>query len=310
MDGNVVKAPFCSKVDAILQEMYNVPHLKEKALADLVNGLEVGKNLITYKSEQGFFSRCIGALDGSNRRCEIIIQKQTQTALETLTDWMIDLTREASFTQEGVVKIANKLQDTRNDLMEVGKVALENRHAILFLERKLTDLGQNMNCELGEMRSRLEKLELKDTIDEVMEAWKSGRLFKGYPVLIQGAFAIDNLLRGSQGERIRTDTRLKAYLSDKVVNILSEAQDDRHLYGSLARVWLPQLKCNHQVKSEVTAFGLYTNDKAPLHCALAAIVSTGTIPDWVEQEQRNGMQVQFDCEDLTEELIHETALMD
>jgi hypothetical protein len=310
MTGNAVQVVFCTKIHTILRELENVPHLKEKALLDLVNGLEVSRDLITYKRDQGLWSRMIGALDGSNRRREIIIQEQTQGSLETLTDWMLELTREARFSQEVLTKVADKLRETRCDLAALGKAIVDNRSAIAALDKRLAEVGRRMDCELEDVRSRVERVEDHQAIQLVTERWESGRLFAGYPALVQGAFAVDDILRGSLGRRVHADAELRGFLHDRVVNILRRQESIGQRNGSLERVWLPTVTCCDQVRREVAAFGLEAGDMAPLHRTLAAAVSTGEAPDWLERAQiGDGMPVFYDCSDLVEDLMRETSSM-
>lgn len=60
----------------------------------------------------------------------------------------------------------------------------------------------------------------------------------------------------------------------------------------------------------MAAFGLEAGDMAPLHRTLAAAVSTGEAPDWLERAQiGDGMPVFYDCSDLVEDLMRETSSM-
>jgi hypothetical protein len=44
-----------------------VPIVGDKALIDLVNGIQVSKDLIRYRKNRGFFGQLLDTLDGSDR---------------------------------------------------------------------------------------------------------------------------------------------------------------------------------------------------------------------------------------------------
>ena len=50
-----------------------VPVVGDKALIDLVNGIQVSKDLIRYRKNRGFFGQLLDTVDGSNRKRQLLL---------------------------------------------------------------------------------------------------------------------------------------------------------------------------------------------------------------------------------------------
>lgn len=294
-------------LDALSQEFCKVPHLSEKMLIDLVNGHEVAEDLLRARKSQGTFGRIIGALDGSNRRREIIIQEQTQRSLESLTSWALDLTDAVRFTEENVIIVAKKLEQTRGELMSVAQAVFANREGIVQIENCLAALDYRLSLKLQEAEERLLKVEDKQEILELTEAWMSGRYYAGYPLPLQVTFVVDDLMRGERGRRIMKNSNAKGFLLDRIINITKEKQPE--MVGStlsLTDNWLPSAALNAGIKRELATYGVASGPQGYLHNSLSAYVSSQKIPEWYFERQENGDLFELmDIVDFTKSLMHE-----
>jgi len=294
-------------LDVFSQEFCNVPHLSERMIVDLVNGHDVADDLLMAKKNQGKLGRFIGMLDGSNRRREIIIQEQTQRSLEVLTSWTLDLTDSVRFTQENVILVTKKLKETRDDLLCVAKAVCSNHQKIQCIENNLSALDFKLSNQLSLAEERLLRVEDKQEVIELTEAWMSGRFYDGYPLPIQIGFVVDDLMRGERGRRIENDPTVKGFLLDRIVNISRSKQPD--FTGdtmSLTDDWLPASVVNNVTKRELAAYGLAADSSSYYHNAFSEHVDTGKLPEWYYVSQDDGHLREFvDIADVADLLIQE-----
>ena len=203
-------------------EIKNVPHLSERALLDVVNGIEVVEGQLAFKSRQGCISRLWGSLDGSNQRRESIIQQTQQATMRGLMNWTRELAAHETMTKRALVCVAKKLQTTRSDLAEVAKHSAENRKLIDENRSLIEDLSARVTEELVEAEARLKKLEARSTIDEGVTAWQSRDIYQGYSRIVSAAFLIDDLVGGKIGQLILADSSLEHHLINSVVVALRQ----------------------------------------------------------------------------------------
>ncbi|MGI8503994.1 MAG: hypothetical protein ACR2LR_23100, partial [Hassallia sp.] len=50
-----------------------VPAVGDKALIDLINGIQVSKDIIRYRKNRGWFGQLIDKLDGSNNKRKLLL---------------------------------------------------------------------------------------------------------------------------------------------------------------------------------------------------------------------------------------------
>lgn len=290
-------------------ELGRVPHLSEKMLVDLVNGSETAQDLIRDEKNEGTFCRLFGALDGSNRRRDLIIKEQMQASIEALTSFAFDLTDSVRLTQENLKIVADKLRETRDDLLCVAK---SGRLALEQLQGRLLELDMRVSVQLQAAEDRLDKIEDKIEIDQLIKAWESGRFYVGYPLPAQIAFVIDDLARGQRGCRIASNSGISGYLLDSIINVCrikDSGAGEKTI--SLTRDLLPLLDQNDQVRQGVIAYGLRMpmSKHGYLHNTMADYAGSTFNADLVRQSQMKGnLPELMDLGDLTEILMDEAFM--
>ncbi len=290
-------------------DLETVPHLSEKMLVDLVNGNEVGKDLLESKRRQTKLGRFFGWLDGSNQRREQIIQQHNQASIEALTSWTLDLVDTMRATQENAVIVANKLQQTRDDLLSVAQAVCCHADKIDQIQRVIEALVHKVKIKAQEAEKRFLNIEDKQEILELTEAWKSGRYYGGYPLTVQMAFVVDDLIRGERGKRILSSRSAKGFLLDRIINIATEKYPELTSgIQSLTTEWLPQTLISDSTKSQLASYGLMTDSTSPLHNVFAEYIQNQQIPFWLSDCQENGeLRELVKFEGLAEVLIDEAG---
>lgn len=288
-----------------LDECRNVPHLSERIIVDLVNGLEVSDNHIKFKQSQSRLFRVIGILNGSSQRREILIQEQHQKSLEALVDWVEELTKHGTYTLRIMERVAIHCNQIEIDFARfTGQVTEEFRR-----QRALLDQLQNALDRLSlEVKEHLERLEGHTRIHEFFAAWKSGRIYNGYPPLVKATFAVDDFSRAEEGSMVFEVPRNRAFFLDCLIDVLNDE------LGLSKLVWKPLTEWTKRgipsfamPRRKVAEYLLVPNMDRNLHTVLGIFALTQRLPDWLEQEQEEGvLQGYYETTGLVEALIEES----
>lgn len=296
-------------IDELSIESRKIPHLSEKMLVDLVNGNNTYKDLLISKKDQGFFSKVWGSVDGSNRRREIMMQEHVQHSLETMTSWVLDLTDSAKFTMESLSIVAEKLQDTRDDLVKVANALVIEHGARKRIEENIILLERKISSKLTEFDVRVKKLEVEQEIGKMIAKWENNGLYEGYPLTAQVFFLIDDLIRGERRQIIWENRDTREYLFDSIVNSYRKKRSAIEDLQSLTRQWLPSMITANQFQNEIMSYALCYSKSAKLHNTFSEYCIDGHIPQSLELWQEQGdIPELMDIEDLVKEAGREAYL--
>ena len=302
-------------------EFKNVPELSEKMLVDLINGLEVSSGQIKYRDQQDGFSRFIGFCDGSNRRRDSIISMQHQHSLENLTSWAIELTRDGRHTTETLMSVINTLNDVRKTLNDTIMFSVENRHIIEHQENKLQTLSNYISNKISTLESEVRRVEIKTDahlhLTSVTEGWKSGRLFYGYPLIVQTCLVLHELYHGHQaGHILFSEKKYIKTVIDTTVNVLyGHFNIKNNTYHSI-RNWLKEYNNSWEsisnnietpLRKEVTCYLFGNNENKPIQKLLSDYTLSSKFPDGVENDYKRRESGMYDTPQLIETILNEVG---
>ena len=288
-----------------LNECKKVPHLSERMIVDLVNGLEASGDHIRFKQGQSRVSRVLGVLSGSSHRRENLIQEQHQESLEALVEWVVELSEHGTYTLRTMERVATRCNQIGTDFARfTGQVTAEFRR-----QETLLDHLQKALEELSlEVKEKLARLGGHVSIEELFTAWESGQIYDGYPPLVKAAFAVDDLGRGEEGLLILQDPRNRAFFKGRLIKVLNEE------LGLKKTVWEPLTEWTRRgiptfaaPRREVAEYLLVTNGNKNLHAVLGAFALTQRVPEWLVQEQEEGrIHGYYETGELVDALIGES----
>ncbi len=174
----------------LLQELQKrIPPVGDKALIDLVNGIQVNQDLIRYRKNRGFFGQLFDTLTGSDRQRQLLLDGNLIAGQETLHQWVLELTDNLRISQLGLQVTNQSLLEARNAIREV-KLRLNKQESSL---EKLIDLVsriyQDVNFKLTELEQRIHHLEIRvsanEDLDRIITAWTAGQTYANLPWTIQ-----------------------------------------------------------------------------------------------------------------------------
>lgn len=219
------------------------PHLKDKMLVDLVNGLSVGNRLnqgLKQNQNQSFLKRNLDLLSGRTQRTQNNINDHLLSSLSACKIYLEEIAGHTTAHAYAICEINRKLDKTQD---YVGVLANE----ILSFRQKVQDSFVHID-------ERLTKLEVKDRandqLDTIFNAWQAGRFDKISP-MAQCFLVLDRLQWGEFGYYFsQLDKNAQHDTLDKLKNRMIIAQ--KSLFDLSANqdlpktVWLTcQNSCEH-----------------------------------------------------------------
>ncbi|HJQ25054.1 MAG TPA: diguanylate cyclase regulator RdcB family protein [Blastocatellia bacterium] len=180
------------------------PQLTEKALIDLVNGLEVvGDHLRCRNASQPMIGRIWRALTGKTLREQYIIDINLKIGMDAVTAWLKDIQAFQAKSDLALAMVSDKLLETRTEL---GSQLVEVAAAI---DQVVEDFGSQMN----EINRRVQELEMRDKARNHLELLvvRSGEYpLRKLPPLAQVFVEIDELWWGDFGSYCRLTANAEA----------------------------------------------------------------------------------------------------
>lgn len=279
--------------EEITEELKNIPHLSERMLVDLVNGLEVTEDLLKFKENQGGFSRFVGFIDGSNRRRQIMIEQNHQRSLESLTSWVLELTKNGTYTNKAITYIGDRLIETRKAVQQLMDLSMKNHSLVQEHEVKLKHLEEYIQNTREELGRRIEAVKNENDaryrIDEVVEAWKADAIYSGYPPYIQMLFVIQDLNRGDEGHILFSNTRYKAHIFNIIINTLKYKYNiGKTDYRSLKMMLTSYCSVDSNLRRDITCYLCEATNGSLLLSSIRDYVESNAVPSWLEESQKQG----------------------
>lgn len=168
-----------------------VPVVGDKALIDLINGIQVSQDLIRYRQRRGFFGQLIDKLDGSDRERQLLLDGNLLAGQEALSNWVLELSDSLRISQVALEVTQNSLLEARDAIRSQKQRLQKQEEALLELSHHLNQLAQQVGARLNELEARVRKLEMRvaanEDIDQIVTAWAAGQTYTQLPWAVQVA---------------------------------------------------------------------------------------------------------------------------
>lgn len=166
-----------------------VPVVGDKALVDLVNGINVSGEILRYRRGRSFLRHLSDKLGGQDEKLQILLDSNFIVGQEALSQWVLELCDSLRISQVA-------LQATQDSLLEVRSAIrrqhqrLENQDVkLLVLSQQLGHLSEQVCHRLDEHEKRIQRLELRvaarDDLEQILAAWISGQTYTHLPWAVQ-----------------------------------------------------------------------------------------------------------------------------
>ena len=196
------------------------PHIGEKLILDLVNGVVVAKDLNeSFKSKEKGFSRIWDTVSGSSKKRQNLINENLIEGLKASSQWLQDHDRHLSRIDIRMKDVADELYNTQNEVVRKFK---EVDSRIEILEKFQKNSMQRFN----KVEHKLTKIEAQQSVDREVEKIYNLAL----PLEIEIFTVLDNLASGEAGlyylfeEDKQKKNDFLTYIKNKIKNRVSNLE--------------------------------------------------------------------------------------
>jgi len=161
------------------------PVVGDKALIDLVNGLQVNRDLLRFRQRQGGLSRLIDRMNGNERRRRLVLDLNLSEAQEALCGWVAELCDSLRVSQTALTYTQQSLLEAREAIRRQALDLQVHATALHALSHRLDQLAADLHTRLEALEARVQRLEAHETINRAVSAWASGRTYGGFHRIIQ-----------------------------------------------------------------------------------------------------------------------------
>lgn len=193
MDATHVLQSFNSQLELPQEVEILHPHLSDKAIVDLINGLEVVNDQIKVsKSRVSMFNRLADAVTGKAKQRQAMINENLAEGLNTASKWLQK--HESDFIRVNLAlgAIGNKLLETRQGMMKLDSKVDDLKDLLLFFE-------QTVSKKNSELNDYIQSVDLRENARAQLESelakWEGGKLSK-IPIELRVFTVLDNLRNG------------------------------------------------------------------------------------------------------------------
>lgn len=168
-------SPSTQKLEEIQRR---VPIVGDKAIIDLINGIQVNKDIILYRKNRGWLGNLISQLDGSDNNRQILLDGNLIAGQEALYQWVLEITESLKISQTA-------LQITQTSLLEARNVIRNQQTRGNIQEDAINQLCQQV-YQLTERVDRVEA-DVRAAKDYriIVSNWTGGRTYTRLPFALQ-----------------------------------------------------------------------------------------------------------------------------
>ncbi|MEA5536978.1 diguanylate cyclase regulator RdcB family protein [Crocosphaera sp. XPORK-15E] len=180
-----------SSTDFLDQLQRRVPVVGDKALIDLINGVQVSQDIIRYRKNRGFLGQIFDKINGSNHQRQILLDGNLIAGQETLYQWVLEVTDSLRISQVALQVTQQSLLETRQAVRQIKQRLVGQEKEFNQLIQGLSQLHKQLNVKFQYLEKRIHNLEVRVTANEDLEriftAWTAGQTYTKLPWTIQVA---------------------------------------------------------------------------------------------------------------------------
>lgn len=315
---------------SIQQIEKRIPPVSDKALIDLVNGIQVNQNIISYRKSRGFVGQLLDNLTGKDRDRQLILDGNIIAGQQTLHNWVLELTDSLRISQLGLQVTQKSLLEARNAI-RVNKNRLQDRErAIIDLARQLDRLAKQVDCRFKAIEARIHQLEIKlaanEDLDSIISAWEANRTYYKLPWLIQIVLLVKEIFSSAViiYELKTQDTeKYRQLIIDKILARSIPISQNFFSLAEFLNLSSQQLTSNDLALCagllETRSLSLDRLDRAPLLFSLGTTLELAQLPPEAQpkqigrsaialcRQQINYLPRQMDTRELVSTIVNEIA---
>lgn len=182
---NKQKTYISSFTRSLKELQWKVPIISDKSLIDLVNGIQVSKNIISYRKKRNFFGQLSDILDGSDHERQILLNGNLIAGQEALSNWVLELCNSLHISQVALEITQNSLLEARNAIRSQKSRLERQEEAILQFDKQLHQLTQQVGIQLSNLEAKVRQLQVRvaamEDLDRIVSAWTAEQTYTQFP---------------------------------------------------------------------------------------------------------------------------------
>jgi hypothetical protein len=192
-----------------------IPIVSDKALIDLVNGIQINQDIISFRQTRSFIGRLFDGITGKDRERQILVESNLNSGILSLHQLILALSDNLRISDVA-------LEITQAKLLEVRNAIRKHRQEIDLLNQ----LNAHLQIQLDDHEQRIQHLEKRvyrieviQKIDVIIAAWLSGRTYQGFYWIVQLVFVTREIVDFalSDYESMTGDISLRSKIIDQLI---------------------------------------------------------------------------------------------
>jgi hypothetical protein len=166
-----------------------VPILGDRVLLNLVNGIQVNKEIICYRKNRNFLGEILDNLTGQEQKRQILLDGNLIAGQEALHQWVLELTDSFRISQVGLQITQKSLLETRQAIRQIKGNLQKECQEINNLIGELNRLQKTIDKKIKDIEKRIHQLETRvsanEDLDRILTTWLAGQSYSQLPWPIQ-----------------------------------------------------------------------------------------------------------------------------
>lgn len=166
-----------------------IPVVGDKALVDLVNGLEVSHDVIRYREGRSFLRQLVDKLNGKDDKLQSLIDNNFVAGQATLHQWVLELCDSVRISQVALQATQASLLETRSAIRRQYERLQVQAGKLQALDQRLEQLSSQLYDRFDQVEQRIHQIELRmaarDDFDQIVAAWAAGQTYQKLPWALQ-----------------------------------------------------------------------------------------------------------------------------
>jgi len=226
--------------------------IQNKAIVDLVNGLDVSRDHQKVFDNQNFLGRFVSGFSGKNQQRQGEINKSLTEGLESTLTWLTELTESVASSNLAIKQVNVRVDKLSQHLSSLAGDYLQTRSQLQALADVTSERLSSLEFDIANLRL---EVKAKTQLDLVMSKWSTGS-WGNLPIASRCFITLEELRWGSFGDFIRSCTQQEKQdylllLKNKIVEQLSNDLDVMVKDRVDANLWI---KANSQDSLEAVSF--------------------------------------------------------
>lgn len=267
-----------------------VPIVGDKALIDLVNGIQINKDLIHYRKSRNWFGQLIEQLDGSDRKRQLLLDGNLIAGQEALYQWVLELSDSLKISQNALEITQTSLLEAREAIRRNKRALQEQKQTLQTLTQHFEQLARLVQQRLNQIETCIHQLEVRVTanedLDRILSAWTAAQTYTNFPWALQITFLSRELFTSAIATYELETGDIHKYRPLLVNKILSASDDLPKSFFTLAD--LLDISCREIQESdrdlcaallEVRSIPLHRLQNTPHLFTLGTTLELATLPN-------------------------------